>query len=126
MKGKLFDVYCINENKEKSKRLLKLKKEEIESTLDELFKEEGVSLVMVGKHGSNEAIFYHSVITGTYINDKNYEAPSIKKNGRVIMVFGVAGKRKVYSKYPRYYCNAFEYCDGELNIIELLSSFEEE
>lgn len=126
MKENLFNVYCINEDKRKSKRLLKLKKEEIESALDELFKEEGVSLVMVGKHNSNEAIFYHSVITGTYINDKNYKAPSIKKNGKVIMVLGVDGKRKVYSKYPRCYHNDYEYCDGELNIIELLSSFEEE
>ena len=79
MKENLFNVYCINEDKRKSKRLLKLKKEEIESALDELFKEEGVSLVMVGKHNSNEAIFYHSVITGTYINDKNYKAPQLRK-----------------------------------------------
>ena len=101
-----------------------VEKERVEEKIDKMFKNKNVVAVDVMKHGEKDVIFYHSVWSGTFINEKGYKAPCVTRKGKVVMVFGVDEKRKVYSKYPRWYRNDYECYDGELNILELLNSIE--
>ena len=127
MKEVLFDIKyrCFN-GSEVDKIIVQenVKKECVEEAIDEMLKNENVIAIFVMKHGEKDVIFYHSVWGGTFINEKDYKAPCATRKGKKVMVFGVDGKRKVYSQYPRWYHNDYECYDGELNILELLNSIE--
>ena len=78
-----------------------VEKEQVEEKIDKMFKSKNVVAVDVMKHGERDAIFHHSVWSGTFVGDK-----------------------RVSSKYPKWYHIINDCNNRELNILELLNSIE--
>ena len=123
-KNKLFDI-CYQKINNEVKSLTKISKQNVESEFDKIFEDEGVIIAQVFKCGCpRDTIFYHSVFSGTFIIDENYEGVSVKKKGVPVMKITRNRHKPVKSNYPRWDRRMFELYEGELNIKELLENIE--
>ena len=123
-KNKLFDI-CYQTINNEVKSLTRISKQNVESEFDKIFEDEGVIIAHVSKHGCpSDVIFYHSVFSGTFIMDENYEGVSVKKKGVPVMKISRDRHKPVSSSYPRWDRRMFELYEEELNIEELLDNIE--
>ena len=121
-KNKLFDI-CYQKINNEVKSLTKIRKQNVESEFNKIFEDEGVIMAHVYKHGCpQDVIFYHSVFSGTFIMDENYEGRGIRKNGVMIWKLERDRHKPVKSNYPRWDRRMFEFYEEELNIEELLDN----
>lgn len=96
-----------------------LKNTQVESVIDSLNKNKNITFFSV--YRNNDALFYHTVFSGTYVYDETARQQQVTKNNRPMMVFGYNGVKKVRSKYKVWVYNAFDFTSGELDLDKILN-----